>query len=263
MKRREYRGYQNVTAATGFTLVELVAVIAIIAVLLAILTPGLGRMREAGRRTQCLSVTRHLAITAIDHTSHHPRGRFPDSYAMKPIGDLDNRNRHNWELQHNGSEYVPGYLWAGQASATVEQCPSFAGRPDGYSGSSELVSYTGINYNTSYVGSGYGEAARMTAQLSAVGSPAECALFGAAARVSGFGHDGQRFMRGPELPLQIPGFGPIAVGVQHYRHLDTTNVVFVDGHGASHRERYTGDAGHLLPDDAGYLSEDDRLYDLE
>ncbi len=50
--------------ASGFTLIELLVVISIIALLIAILLPALGAARNAGRRAQCLSNLRQIAIAS-------------------------------------------------------------------------------------------------------------------------------------------------------------------------------------------------------
>ena len=51
-----------VAGARGFTLIELLVVVAIIAMLLAILTPSLGRARQASKGVVCLSNLRTLAV---------------------------------------------------------------------------------------------------------------------------------------------------------------------------------------------------------
>jgi prepilin-type N-terminal cleavage/methylation domain-containing protein/prepilin-type processing-associated H-X9-DG protein len=72
----------------GLTLVELLVVVAIVGVLVALLLPGVQAVREAGRRTQCHTNLRQLALACLAH--EHVRGFLPSGgWGGAWVGDPD------------------------------------------------------------------------------------------------------------------------------------------------------------------------------
>jgi prepilin-type N-terminal cleavage/methylation domain-containing protein/prepilin-type processing-associated H-X9-DG protein len=70
---------------SGFTLIELLVVIAIIAILAAILFPVFGRARENARRSSCLSNLKQLGLGLAQYTQDYDE-RMPASAAPAATG---------------------------------------------------------------------------------------------------------------------------------------------------------------------------------
>lgn len=232
----------------GFTLVELLVVVGIVSVLMGVLLPALGRARASAESLRCLSNLRQMAQAAFAYAAAH-RGYFPPAQW----------GGRAWDFAWEDGRYVPGLLWGGKGAMAVQQCPGFDGRSNAGN-----EPYTGYNYNTSFIGRGEGEGPPV--KLVRVRRPAETALFG----------DGEwrlganKYMRSPlpspsEDAIAMPAGGAFrAAGAQGFRHGPRggrhTNVCFADGHTESLRDRF--EAAHVVPG-TGFLSPDNRLYDLE
>lgn len=273
------KAYATTRRPLGFTLIEMLVTTAIISVLAAVLLPSLSAARQSAYSAQCLSNLRQMASAAYQYTHIHNGHFIPYKYNPR------NNITYQWDyiIDNNGPEpsYRAGLLWPKNVELAIYQCPV----PIRNSNPGEDEPYTGYNYNTSFIGFFMARQSGLdfstmpptptgplvveseTIRIDRVRDPSNTALFG-----DGEWYDPadglykpNRYMRSP-LPGRATDLDDVYryTGTQGYRHNQRTNVAWVDGHASSMIERHTTNAaGTPIGEGVGFLSEDNRLYDLE
>lgn len=241
----------------GFTLIELLVVVVIIAVLAGLLLPAIATSREVARRTQCLNNLRQMVLAVHLYTNTHG-GSYPIAYYSECDGDLV--YSYCWDLttiSKGGKvvEVVPGLLWQHADPMEIHQCPSFEGKSNW-----AVDPYTGYNYNTSYIGHGQYENIVEPAKIKEITNPSRTAIFGDGEYAAG----ANKFMRAPFDSEGDDTFNGRWAGTQGFRHFDTTNVAFCDGHAETRSNCYTEtddyNGAKQIADGTGFLSPDNSLY---
>jgi prepilin-type N-terminal cleavage/methylation domain-containing protein/prepilin-type processing-associated H-X9-DG protein len=127
----------------AFTLIELLVVIAIIALLIGILLPALGRAREAGKTTVCLSSQKNLAAAFVMYSSDNddrvvgswtnrdpnPNNGMDHSWVdwpTRPAGQRMNTNqlKNAQDLEGHFRGIKNGQLWPYLENLDIYHCPS-------------------------------------------------------------------------------------------------------------------------------------------
>jgi prepilin-type processing-associated H-X9-DG protein len=246
----------------GLSIVEVLVVMAVISLVLGILAPALSRARAASRSMQCQSNLKQMAAAAYSYAAIWDA--FPAAIRFENDDGVLRTIAWDW-VTANGHPPLPGPLWSYTTNpGEVQQCPE-------YDGASTFAGdpFTGYNYNTSFIGAeavfpslGWSNVRRGTPP-SACRRACHCAMFGDGGWKSG----ANKFMRAPmnheNLNLAI-----IYAGGQAFRHQETTNIAFVDGHvgicnqpmrGVHHTETLLFQTMNY-PDN-GFLSDDNAAYD--
>lgn len=247
----------------GFTLLELLAVFFCIMLLVSLLLPALRQVKAQGQSVLCLSKLRQCAVAAAAYTSCYD-GFYPMAYQSSVCANWSRIQTIAWDFittqQWEGGQrvlsYEPGILWQSGDLMEIQQCPAFRGTSNAGG-----EPFTGYNYNTSYIGHGSGESIPEPAKYSQVRNPAQTALFGDGE----YGEGANKFMRAPWANPGDLSFSGRYAGTQGFRHRQKTNTAFCDGHVDTLKECFTetySEDKAMIAEGTGFLSPDNRLYDL-
>ena len=208
----------NVGKRTGFTLIELLVVIAIIAILAAILFPVFARARENARRTSCSSNLKQIGLGFMQYTQDYDEKMPLNAYSYAtalpfPSNPAQSGTTHLWH--HPIFPYIK--------STQLFVCPSQTGTWDG----GYAPTGWSYGYNKNLAG-GPSLAAIPTVSITPLVADSTYYLMDA--------------NRACQSPASSNNTGCLTFShpsnnsdTPMPRHLETFNMVFVDGHAKSQK----------------------------
>ena len=242
----------------GFTLIELLVVIAIIALLAAILFPVFSRARENARRTTCMSNMKQLGLGIMQYTQDSD-GIYPARWSDTYTGTGDAGTSNPDGLDMNWTDMIYPYVKNPQVytcpDRSSEEYSFYTPQPrntvdDFFWGTYDINATYGA-YNSPYLYSPspytttyYGASPAGAPESAVSDTPGTIFLsegstaWGDAALTTGgiqFGNKGgQIYWPGGTNPTPQTTTEPYTMSVTNAfveaPHLDTTNVLFCDGH---------------------------------
>ena len=222
----------------GFTLIELIVVLALLLMLGAFLMPALGRSKSAARRAQCLSNLRQLGLAARMYWDDHEDQAFVFRGPATNGGDLF---WFGW--LERGSEgqraFDPtaGALFPYLQGRGVDLCPAF-----NYHLPQFKLKATGAAYGYGYNLHLSAATGRPPLNISEVAQPSETVLFADSAQVNTW----QAPASESSPMLEEFYYVSATESTVHFRHQQTANGVFCDGHVAPEKP-LPGSLDPLMP----------------
>jgi prepilin-type N-terminal cleavage/methylation domain-containing protein/prepilin-type processing-associated H-X9-DG protein len=190
-------------AKQGFTLIELLVVIAIIAILASILFPVFARARENARRSSCSSNLKQIGLGIMQYSQDYDE-KYPAVYSENPL---------------RGWFYV---IQPYTKSYQLFNCPS-AGTLPPYNGEM-WPGDEGLSYGMNVISENTYPPVLSIAQVT---KPSETILAGDSVNNVRLCPEG--------YPIATWGV-PTSPRLPAYRHLETNNILFFDGHVKSMRK---------------------------
>ncbi|MFP3903945.1 MAG: prepilin-type N-terminal cleavage/methylation domain-containing protein [Armatimonadota bacterium] len=217
----------------GFTLIELLVVIAIIAILAAILFPVFARAREKARQSSCLSNMKQIGLAVAMYTQDFDE-RFPPVYIyvdgsrVSGFYDLLGPYTKNEQMYLCPSGDFP-YTYArdtlpkGEGFYKRTMVASY-GMPNTFASSSNYPLFGGNTVWLRYSEGGGRPLADLIRPTDVI-----VAVESTGAWLMSYGHMGFDSSGNP-VPMQEDG----QCGSMMYRHNQTMNVLYADGHAKNH-----------------------------
>ncbi len=225
----------KLSAPRGFTLIELLVVIGVIAVLAGLLLPALSQSKAAAQRSQCVSNLRQLGLAA----------------KMYWDDNTDTSFRYLAGFTNGGATYWFG--WLGDGSEGDRAFDATQGALHPYLESRGVDFCPALNYalarfklKASGAAHGYGYNKHLSAvNVNKASNPADLVVFADAAQVNDF-----QSPASPANPM-LEEFYYVSTNAfertAHFRHQQTANAVFADGH-VARETPLPGSIDSRLPD---------------